>query len=39
MTSVAEPYIGCPWVLSGHGCDVTGNIIGNVTIFEYMSAI
>ena len=25
----------CPWVLGGHGCD----IIGNVTIFEYMGAI
>ena len=25
--------------IRGHGCDIFGNIIGNVTIFEYMSAI
>ena len=34
----ADPYIGCPypcpWFLGGHGC----NIIGSVTIFEYMNA-
>ena len=42
----AEPYIGahthahpCPWVLGGHGCDIIGNIVGNVTNFEYMGAI
>ena len=29
----------CPWVLGGHGCDIIGNIIGNVTNFEYMDAI
>ena len=29
----------CPWVLGGHGCDIVGNIIGNVTIFEYMGVI
>ena len=23
----------------GHGCDIIGDIIGNVTIFEYMGAI
>ena len=36
-----ESYIRCPcpWVLSGHGCDIIGNIIGNVTIFEYMGTI
>ena len=38
-----EPYIGCPypypWVLGGHGCDIIGNIIGDVIIFEYMGAI
>ena len=32
------PY-QCPWVLGGHGCDIIGNIIDNVIIFENMSAI
>ena len=32
------PY-PCPWVLGGHGCHIIGNIIGGVTIFEYMGAI
>ena len=47
ITSTVEPYIGCPypcpspcpWVLGGHGCNIIGNIIGNVTIFEYMGTI
>ena len=25
--------------MGGHGCDIIGNIIGNVIIFEYMGAI
>ena len=25
--------------LGGHGCDIIGNIMGNVIIFEYMGAI
>ena len=29
----------CPWVLGGHGYHIVGNIIGDVTIFEYMGAI
>ena len=40
VATPASPTLGahahpCPWVLGGHGCD----IIGNVTIFEYMGAI
>ena len=26
-------------IMGGHGCDFIGNIIGNVTIFEYMGAL
>ena len=25
--------------MGGHGCDIIGNVIDNVTIFEYMGAI
>ena len=25
--------------LGGHGCDIIGNVIDNVTIFEYVGAI
>ena len=27
------------WVLDGHGFDIIGSIIGNVTFSEYMGAI
>ena len=29
----------CPWVLGGQGCDIIGNVIGNVTIPEYMGTV
>ena len=41
-TNAHEFWVGMGTILlfmGGHGCDIIGNIIGNVTISEYMGAI